>query len=69
MTYNLSHTVSFATRIQNYLSTASDNILVDGTRLSSSSTSPIVVGLPHHDIQFLINNNIVTEDSLISGIT
>jgi exonuclease III len=41
-TYTLSHTVNFATRIQNSLNTAIDNIFTDGTRLSSSCTSPIV---------------------------
>lgn len=48
---------------QNDSSTAIDIILVDTTRLSSSSTSPIVNGLT--DAWFL-TNNIVTEPTLIS---
>jgi exonuclease III len=38
--YNLSHTVNFATRIQNSSSTAIDSIFIDSARLSSSCTSP-----------------------------
>jgi hypothetical protein len=64
------HTINFLTRIQNYLGTASD-ILVDSTSLKSSSTpiSLIDNALSDHDIQVLINNNIVNEGSLISWIT
>jgi hypothetical protein len=42
-TYKLSHTLHFATRTQNYTSTTINNIL--DTRLSSSSTFPIINGL------------------------
>jgi hypothetical protein len=48
-TYNLSHTVNFATTIQNDSSTAIDNILVNNSRLKSSSTSPLINGLSDHD--------------------
>jgi hypothetical protein len=51
--YNLSHAVDFATRTQNESSTTIDNISVDITRLSSSSTCPIINGLSDHDAQFL----------------
>jgi hypothetical protein len=44
-TYNLKHTVNFATRTQNDSSTAIDNIFVDITRFSSYTTSPIINGL------------------------
>jgi endonuclease/exonuclease/phosphatase family metal-dependent hydrolase len=58
-TYNLLHTVNFATRTQNESSTATDNIFVDNSRLQSSSTSPLIKGLSDHDAQLLtINNNI-----------
>jgi hypothetical protein len=50
-TYNLSHTVNFATRVQNSLSTAID----------SSCTSPIVNSFSDHDSQFLKVNNIILE--------
>jgi exonuclease III len=60
-TYNLTHTVIFATRIQNNSSTAIDNIFVDSIRLNSSSTSPIINGLTDHDAQLLTVNNIVTD--------
>jgi hypothetical protein len=50
-TYNLIHTVNFATRIQNYSRTATDNIFVDSIRFSSTSTSSIINGLSDHDAQ------------------
>jgi hypothetical protein len=48
-TYNLSHTVNFATRTQNDSRTAIGNIFMDITRLSSSSTCLIINGLSDHD--------------------
>jgi hypothetical protein len=56
-TYNLSHTVDFATRKQNKSSTAIDNIFVNNSRLKSSYTSPLINGLSDHDAQFLTTNN------------
>jgi hypothetical protein len=56
-TYNLSHTVNFATRIQNESSTATEYIFVDKSRLQSSSTSPLINGLSDHDAQLLTTNN------------
>jgi hypothetical protein len=50
-TYNLPHTVNFATRIQNRSSTTSDNIFVDNSRLGSSITTPLINGLSGHDAQ------------------
>jgi hypothetical protein len=52
-TYNLLHTVHFATRKQHKSSTAIDNIFVDNRRLESSYTSPLINGLSDHDAQFL----------------
>jgi hypothetical protein len=57
-TYNLSHTVNFATRIQNESSTAIDNIFVDNIRLGSTITLPLINGLSDHDAQLLTINNI-----------
>jgi hypothetical protein len=59
-TYNLLHTLNFATTIQNNSSTATDNISVDSTRLNSSSTSLIINSLSDHDSQFITTNNIAT---------
>jgi hypothetical protein len=57
----MSHIVNFATRTHNVSCTAIDNIFVDNTKLSKSSTSPIVNGLSDHDAQSLtINNTAVT---------
>jgi hypothetical protein len=65
-TYNLIHTVNFATRIQNDSSTTIDNIFVDSIGFSSSSTSPIINGLSDHDAQYLMINNIAAASNLIS---
>jgi hypothetical protein len=54
----MSHTVHFATRTQNDSSTPTGSIFVDITRLSSSSTYPIINGLSDHDAHFLTVNNI-----------
>jgi hypothetical protein len=43
-TYNLLHTVNFATRIQNNSSNASDNIFVNNSRIYLSSVSPTING-------------------------
>jgi antitoxin component of RelBE/YafQ-DinJ toxin-antitoxin module len=64
-TYNLIHTVNFATRIQNDSRTAIDNIFVDCIRFSSSSTSPIINGLSDHDAQYLMINNIAAAGNLM----
>jgi hypothetical protein len=63
-TCNLTHTVNFATRIQNDSSTAIDNIFVDSIRFSPSSTSPIICGVSDHDAQYLMINNIVAAGNL-----
>jgi exonuclease III len=57
-TYNLSHSVDFATRMQNKSSTAIDNIFVDNNRLGLTKTSPLINGLSDHDAQLLTINNI-----------
>jgi hypothetical protein len=44
-TYNLLHTVNFATRIQNNSKSATDNILVDNTKISLSSVFLLINGL------------------------
>jgi hypothetical protein len=64
-TYNLTHTVNFATRIQNDSSTAIDNIFVDSIRFISSSTSPIINGLSEHDTQYLMTDNTTAASNLI----
>jgi hypothetical protein len=57
-TYNLSHTVNFATWMQNESSTAIDNIFVDNSWLGSTITVPLLNGLSDHDAQLLTINNI-----------
>jgi hypothetical protein len=62
-TYNLLHTVNFATRIQNDSRTAIDNIFVDCIRFSSSTS--IINGISDHDAQYLMINNIAATTNLI----
>jgi hypothetical protein len=64
--YNLSHTVDFATRIQNKSSTAIYNIFVDNSRLVSSITTPLITGLSDHDAQLLTINNIYAATNKVS---
>jgi hypothetical protein len=61
----LTHTVYFATRIQNDSSTATDNIVVTSVRFSSSFTSLIVNGLSDHDAQSHVINNTAAEGNII----
>jgi hypothetical protein len=65
-THNLSHTVNFATRIQNCLSTAIDDIFRDSAKLSSSCIPPIANSLSDHNAQFLTVNIITTKVHSIS---
>ena len=53
LTYNLLHTVNFATIIQNNLSTDIDNIFVDNSRLNFSSISATINGLSDNNAQIL----------------
>jgi len=64
-TYNLSHTVNFATRTQNDSSNTTDNVSVDFTRLSSSSICPTINGLSDHDVQFLTVNNTALASNIV----
>jgi hypothetical protein len=52
-----SHTVYFATRIQNNSTTAIDNILADNSSLSLSSVSTIINDIAH-DAQILTIKNL-----------
>jgi hypothetical protein len=64
--HNLTHTINCATGIKNDSRTATDNMFVDSTRFSSSSTSSIINGLADHDAQHLVINNTAAADNLIS---
>jgi hypothetical protein len=57
-TCNLSHTVDFATRMQNKSSTAIGNIFVDNNRLGLTITFPLINALSEHDAHLLTINNI-----------
>jgi hypothetical protein len=49
------HTVNFETRIQNDLSTTTDNIFVDNSRINLSSIPPTINGLLGQVAQILTN--------------
>jgi hypothetical protein len=51
-------TVNFPTRIQNYSSTAIDNIFIDNSRKDHISIEPVINGLSDHDAQLLFIKNI-----------
>jgi hypothetical protein len=53
-TFNVTHTISFRTRIYRSKGSAVDNIFIDNTRLHSFIVSPIVNGLSDHSAQYLI---------------
>jgi len=57
-TYNLSYPRTFATRIQNNSSTATDNVFVDKSRINLSSIPPTINGLSDHNAQILTIKNI-----------
>jgi hypothetical protein len=61
----MSHTVHFATGTQNDSNTAINNSFVDITRLSSSSTHPIINGLSYYDAQFLTVNNTASATNIL----
>jgi hypothetical protein len=57
----VSHTVNFATGIQNNSSTATDNIFVNNSRINLSSAPPTTNALSNHDAKILaIKNKYVT---------
>jgi hypothetical protein len=41
--------INFPTRIQNYSSTASDNVFIDSSRKEHVSIEPVINGLSDHD--------------------
>ena len=57
-THALSHTVRFATRIQNNSIIAIGNKFVGNIRINLSSPSPLINGLSDHDAQILTIKNI-----------
>jgi len=56
-TYNVPHTVNFATGFQNNSSTATDNTFVNNSRINLSSTSPIIKAPSNHDAKILTIKN------------
>ena len=53
ITYNLTSTVNFPTRIQKNSATAIDNIFIDTSKMGNYTISPIINGLSDHDAQFI----------------
>jgi predicted transcriptional regulator len=46
--------VNFPTRIQNYSSTATDNVFIDSSRKYNISIEAVIHGLSDHDAQLLV---------------
>jgi hypothetical protein len=57
-TFNLTHTVTFPTMLQNNSVTAIGNIFIDVTKHENYSILPIFNGLSDHDAQLIILNDI-----------
>jgi hypothetical protein len=53
LSYNLTDTVHFPTRIQSQSNTAIDNIFIDSYKVTKHTVSPIYNGLSDHDAQLL----------------
>jgi exonuclease III len=53
LSYNLTATVKFPTRVQNQSSTAIDNIFINNYKFTKYTVSPIYNGLLDHDAQLL----------------
>ena len=53
ITFNMSHTVNFATRIAKDSSSAIDNIFINNNRLQSFAISSVINGLSDHDAQVI----------------
>jgi hypothetical protein len=56
--FNLMSIANFPTRIQNYSSTATDNVFIDSSRKEHISIEPVINGLSDHDAQLLVIKNI-----------
>lgn len=53
LSYNLSSSVNFLTRIQNIAISAIDNIFIDSSKLETYILTPLSKGLPNHEAQLL----------------
>jgi hypothetical protein len=61
-TFNVTHMISFPTRIYYSKGSAIDNIFIDNTRLHSVTVSPIINGLSDHDTQYLILKTVLSRN-------
>jgi hypothetical protein len=61
VTYNLTCTVYFPTRIKNGAASALDNIFIDVSKNGNYTICPLVNGLSDHDAQILKLNNLNTQ--------
>jgi len=53
LSYKLSRTVNFLTRVQNNCSSAIDNIHIDKSKLENYSVKPLINGLSEHEAQLI----------------
>jgi hypothetical protein len=54
LSYNLTSTINFPTRVQIISATAIDNIFIDVSQFESYTVAPIINGMSDHDAQLLI---------------
>jgi len=61
LSYNLTNTVQFPTRIQNNSKTAIDNIFIDVTKFGNYTVQPFYIDLSDHDAQIITINDILLQ--------
>jgi len=54
LSYNLTTTINFPTRVQNDSATAIDNIFIDVSQFENYTVTPIINGMSDHDAQLLM---------------
>ena len=53
LSYNLTSTINFPTRVQNTSATTIDNVFIDVSQFESYTVTPIINGMSDHDAQLL----------------
>jgi hypothetical protein len=59
--------INFPTRIQNYSSTATDNVFIDSSRTEHISIELVINGLPDHDALLPVIKNTELISIIITG--
>jgi hypothetical protein len=63
LSYNLSSTITFPTRVQSSSKSAIDNIFIDNSKLENYTVGPVINGLSDHEAQIMEINKIDLQSS------